>query len=479
MSPANVLSLQQDGIAAARAGNKSLAHRLLLEASKYDHKNKSVWLWLAVVAPSVETSVAYLREALALSPDNVQIVAALQQAEKRLAKQQTAVWHCPICQAGASTAQATCPSCHAVVSLANYDALLKATPDSGRVLAAMTRLQDQLEANENDVATRYKLALAHLNLGETAIGLQQLQAALRLQPENSLIKTAVATVETHLLPEPTPEPAAEPIISAPAPPAEPAPSAWICPLCLTGADAPADPCPTCGAILTLTDVNSVLANEGAERELLQTAVTRLEQENREQTAVATYYKLALAQLNLGQIDAGIAQLNDGLQLQPDNRAMRTLVTVLLQHKAAEEAAKAKEAKPAENKDVIMIVDDSPTIRKLVSMTLEEAGYGVVAAADGMQALGKLNGHSPDLNGRLPDLILLDITMPRMDGYQVCKIIKGYKQTKGIPVVMLSGKDGFFDKVRGRIAGSTDYITKPFQPKALVQAVDKHTKRGRN
>ncbi|MEM7112570.1 MAG: response regulator [Chloroflexota bacterium] len=472
MSPANVLNLQQEGIAAARAGNKPTAHRLLLEASKNDPKNKSIWLWLAVVAPSAAESVSYLREALALSPGNAQIAAALQQAEKRLEREQTAVWHCPICETAASTAQETCPSCRAVVSLSNQEALFNnPSPNSEKLLAAMTRLQQRLEKQPNDVATRYKLALAHLNLGELAIGLEQLRAALVQQPDNSLIKTAVSTIEARLPKEPAPEtvPAEE----------TPVAPAWICPLCLTGAEAPADPCTTCGAILTLTDVKSVLENAGANRELLETAVQRLQEENRRETAVSTHYKLALAQLNLGQIDIGIDQLNAGLKLQSDNRAIRALVTVLLQHKAAEEAAKAKAALPDKNKDVIMIVDDSPTIRKLVSMTLEEAGYGVVSAADGMQALGKLNGHSPDLNGRLPDLILLDITMPRMDGYQVCKIIKGYKQTKGIPVVMLSGKDGFFDKVRGRIAGSTDYITKPFQPKELVQAVNKHTKRGRN
>ena len=472
MSPANVLNLQQEGIAAARAGNKSTAHRLLLKASKLDPKNKSVWLWLAVVAPSAAASVSYLREAQTLSPKNAQILAALQQAEKRLEREQTAVWHCPICETAASTAQEICPACQSVVSLSNHEALFNnPSPNSDKLLAAMTRLQERLEAQPSDVATRYKLALAHLNLGETAGGLEQLRAALTQQPDNSLIKTAVLTVEAHLPEQPAPETA----------PAEKAPiaPAWICPLCLTGADAPADPCTTCGAILTLTDVKSVLENAGANRDLLEAAVQRLQEENGQETAVSTYYKLALAQLNLGQIDIGIEQLNAGLKLQSDNRAMRALVTVLLQHKAAEEAAKAKASLPDKNKDVIMIVDDSPTIRKLVSMTLEEAGYGVVSAADGMQALGKLNGQSPDLNGRLPDLILLDITMPRMDGYQVCKIIKGYKQTKGIPVVMLSGKDGFFDRVRGRIAGSTDYITKPFQPKELVQAVNKHTKRGRN
>jgi twitching motility two-component system response regulator PilG len=116
--------------------------------------------------------------------------------------------------------------------------------------------------------------------------------------------------------------------------------------------------------------------------------------------------------------------------------------------------------------IVLVVDDSPTVRKLVSITLKKHNYRVVDAADGIDGLAKINDE-------LPDLILLDITMPRLDGYQLCKIIKGNEDTKHIPVVMLSGKSGFFDKVRGRMAGSTEHITKPFKPDELLQAVRKH------
>ena len=76
-----------------------------------------------------------------------------------------------------------------------------------------------------------------------------------------------------------------------------------------------------------------------------------------------------------------------------------------------------------------------------------------------------------INEVIPDLILLDITMPRMDGYQVCKLIRGNDVTKDVPIVMISGKDGFFDKVRGRMAGTSGYITKPFGPETLMKTVD--------
>ncbi|MCA9963581.1 MAG: response regulator [Anaerolineales bacterium] len=458
MTTANVLNLQQDGIAAARAGNKPLARRLLLEASLYDPNNKSVWLWLAVVATTPDETVKYLHRALALSPGNEQILAALRQAEGRLAQQQeTAVWHCPLCDAADTEAHDRCPRCRAVLTLTDFTVLLENhAVDNRRLQTAVSQLQQAVEHDPDDVRVHYKLALAHLNMRETALGLRHLQTAQRLQPDNKFLQTAVADLQAELQRQ--------------------APPAWMCPLCLTPADQPSDPCPNCHAILTLSDIDSVIHNSSVNRDCLESVAQRLTQEAAALNEVGTYYKLALAQLNLGRVDRGIEQLNIALQLQPDNRAIRALVTVLLQRQADAEVAKNKQHAPAPQKGVILVVDDSPTIRKLVSMTLEEAGYSVVVAADGMQALGKLNGHSSELNGRLPNLILLDITMPRMDGYQVCKIIKGYKETKGIPIVMLSGKDGFFDRVRGRMAGSTDYITKPFKAENLVEAVSKHIKR---
>ena len=116
--------------------------------------------------------------------------------------------------------------------------------------------------------------------------------------------------------------------------------------------------------------------------------------------------------------------------------------------------------------VILVVDDSPTVRKIVKVTLAKMGCQVVMAKDGLEALAKIEDEKPDL-------ILLDIIMPRMDGYQVCGLIKKKPHYKHIPVIMLSGKDGLFDKVRGRLAGSTDYITKPFQPHELTETVERH------
>lgn len=116
--------------------------------------------------------------------------------------------------------------------------------------------------------------------------------------------------------------------------------------------------------------------------------------------------------------------------------------------------------------VVLVVDDSPTIRKIVEITLKRQGVQVVTAPSGVIALAAI-ANTP------PQLILLDIMLPKVNGYQICQIIRRNPDYKQIPVVMLSGKDGVFDKVRGRLVGATEYITKPFEPRDLLRVVRKY------
>jgi twitching motility two-component system response regulator PilG len=103
---------------------------------------------------------------------------------------------------------------------------------------------------------------------------------------------------------------------------------------------------------------------------------------------------------------------------------------------------------------VLVVDDSPTVRKIVQMTLQREHIRVITAGDGLSAL-------TSVADEMPAVILLDIQLPRMDGYHICQIIRKNLQFRTIPIIMLSGKDGLFDKMRGRLAGSTEYLTKPF------------------
>jgi twitching motility two-component system response regulator PilG len=113
---------------------------------------------------------------------------------------------------------------------------------------------------------------------------------------------------------------------------------------------------------------------------------------------------------------------------------------------------------------VLVIDDSNTIRRSAEIFLRQGGHEVLLAEDGFDALAKVNDHAPEL-------IFCDILMPRLDGYQTCAIIKRNPRFAHVPVIMLSSKDGLFDKARGRMVGSQDYLTKPFTKEQLVRAVD--------
>ena len=115
---------------------------------------------------------------------------------------------------------------------------------------------------------------------------------------------------------------------------------------------------------------------------------------------------------------------------------------------------------------IMVIDDSKTIRRTAETLLKKEGFEVIVATDGFEALSMVADHKPDL-------IFLDIMMPRLDGYQTCALIKHHRVFRHTPVVMLSSKDGLFDRARGRVVGSDHYITKPFTREELLGAIEQH------
>lgn len=112
---------------------------------------------------------------------------------------------------------------------------------------------------------------------------------------------------------------------------------------------------------------------------------------------------------------------------------------------------------------VMVIDDSNTIRRSAEIFLLQAGYQVILAEDGFDALAKIADHQPDI-------VFVDIMMPRLDGYLTCALIKKHQRFRTIPVVMLSSKDGLFDRARGRMVGSDQYLTKPFTKDSLIGAV---------
>lgn len=131
---------------------------------------------------------------------------------------------------------------------------------------------------------------------------------------------------------------------------------------------------------------------------------------------------------------------------------------------SEDIQAAEAADQSEQLNVkVMVIDDSKTIRRSAETLLKKAGCDVITAVDGFEALAKITEHRPDI-------IFVDIMMPRLDGYQTCALIKNNTAFKATPVIMLSSKDSIFDRAKGRIVGSEQYLTKPFSREDLIGAI---------
>jgi CheY-like chemotaxis protein len=237
-----------------------------------------------------------------------------------------------------------------------------------------------------------------------------------------------------------------------------------CPFCSFENENMAFECSNCHANLSLSDVESVLNNAKVDSAIVQNAVTRLEAEwNIRDLTEAEMTAIGVGYLNLKNYDEGCKYLQEASYINPNNVILAGHInTIMIRLDEMRRQNEIHDAMPKGK--TILVVDDSPTVRKLISGKLEKSGHRVVCAVDGVDAMEKLAEVTPDL-------VLLDITMPRMDGYEVCKQIRSSSEGKELPVVMISGKDGFFDKVRGRMAGTTGYITKPFGPETLMKALE--------
>jgi len=292
--------------------------------------------------------------------------------------------------------------------------------------------------------------------------------------EDNEAETPVAEAEEEFAPaEEFSEPAAGEMEAAPAPPNEADvengsksyAQMSVCPFCSTENNINDEVCDGCRAVLGLHNMDLLLSQQQADKEELSEAVENMEANlESESFSAEEYFNLGLACLNLKDLDSGLKYLQKSYILNPTNSFLKSQIDELTKRMDQNKDHQENGVETAVAPKTIMVVDDSATIRKLVSAKLEKHGHNVVSAVDGMDALAKLEEI-------VPDLILLDITMPRLDGYQVCKLIRANENTRFVPVVLISGKDGFFDKVRGKMCGSTTYITKPFGPEMLLRTVE--------
>jgi len=257
-----------------------------------------------------------------------------------------------------------------------------------------------------------------------------LEQVLRINPKNA---TALAWIST--IRDSATEPQAK--IAA-------RPKGWICRFCDHTAETGFRKCPTCRAVQDL-DLDAMLGNEGLDERRLHAAIERRLASPGHESSFDAQYSLAVAWLNLFHSSEALQCLARACRLRPDDASLQSTMAALAARR------------------LVMVVDDSATMRTVTTRTLERAGFRVLESKTGMEALSHLDEHTPDF-------VLLDVNLPVIDGYQVCKAIKGHPKTRRVPVVMLSGNDGFFEKVKGRMAGAEACLTKPCEPAVLLRAI---------
>lgn len=221
---------------------------------------------------------------------------------------------------------------------------------------------------------------------------------------------------------------------------------YECPFCGRQESKDFDLCAECGSLITL-DLEMFQRPFQAKEDLVQKAIAYF-RANLPHDALNSHHWLAVAYLNIMKSDQALTHLEEAVRIKSGDPQWEQALKELRSRK------------------LVLVVDDSATIRSLVTRTLERSRYRTVEAASGIDALSRVDE-------KKVDAVVLDIGMPVMDGYKVCRVLRDHPKTRDVPVLMLSGHDGFFDKVRGKLAGSTDYLTKPLKPAQLLAALNKH------
>jgi twitching motility two-component system response regulator PilG len=396
-------TLLQQAATAARGGEREFARERLREAMSHDEEIEDAWLLAAYLTDDAEEKANRLRRALEINPDSSRARAALDAVE---AHRDEPKWECPLCYETDDAPRDLCTHCGAHLSLENAEVFFSGNRvDEARLGQGVSRLRLRFETSDATADDCYRLGLALLNLRQTEEGIEYLRTALRLNPQNEILALAIKAILARR------EQASAQTEAAPKPVQ-----------------------PFAEDILSLDGQSEILQIDSP----VQTD------------------SFAEADESFAAVSSADESFPAKSSAAPSASSFET-VGISASLPSNDEAHAGR---------TIMIVDDSPTVRKLVTIKLEKQGHRVIPAVDGMEALAMLNED-------LPDLILLDITMPRMDGYQLCKLVRANPTMKHIPIVMLSGKDGFFDKVRGKMAGSTAYLTKPFEPETLLRVVAEH------
>ena len=251
-----------------------------------------------------------------------------------------------------------------------------------------------------------------------------------------------------------------------------------CPFCWVPLGSDAVTCPYCKCHLFIHNLffeSNLTGSEKIQKEALDRYARVIKCENNSQA----HYWLGMVYLNMDNYEEALNHLDLASKNAPKEHFFSKQLNLLLKKMASNgtllygkaldtgnDTGSSGKSLPDKMCKKILVVEDSSTIRKVISITLSQKGYEIIEAGDGLEALSRLNEDKPDL-------ILLDIVLPKMDGYQLLSIIKENLMFKNIPVIMLTSKDGIINKVKGKVAGSSAYLTKPFDPAQLIDTIEKH------
>ncbi len=244
-----------------------------------------------------------------------------------------------------------------------------------------------------------------------------------------------------------------------------------CPFCWAPVETKEVQCTYCRAHMLIHNQFFSSARD-ADRQIMEQAIERYVRVIGHGKNVDAYYYMGIAHLNLENWEEALDLFHKAINLAPGRRFFSDQLNIMLNYMASKEAEFEEQAVTTKTEQYfgkrkkILIAEDSGTTRKVISIRLAEAGYEAIEAKDGLDALSKLNEEKPDL-------ILLDIVLPKMDGYKTLKIIKENSEFRDIPVIVLTVKDSIMSKLKGKMAGITEYMTKPFELDNLVETIEKH------
>lgn len=252
-----------------------------------------------------------------------------------------------------------------------------------------------------------------------------------------------------------------------------------CPFCWTPIDLQAVQCGFCDGFLFIPRQAELPVLDDYRKAVYQAAVRRYQGILEDEPNINARFYLCMAQFNLQMPEDAAETLRRAVQAVPEKILLRNQLVLLEQH-VLQAKAESPSSEVPENLETeaflpepeflsekrVLVVEDSRIARRVIVSFLEQNGFFAIEAEDGFQALGKLNAERPDL-------VLLDIILPKMDGYKVLSSIRSIPEFKDLPVIMLTSRDGLISKMKGKLAGSTAYLTKPFDPEALLKTIGQY------